>query len=340
MAQTNEGEQMKSFTFKHMEETYIVSLDWLATRNMDILEARNHIDTNSIYLFDGRTVSELKEGYAQYKAQGGKLKKLEYLNDITMKRFGKKWNDVIECARKNMQQQFNNQFDWITEDDHKRLNSLARSGHAFAAYTIGSQLMKQDKNGDELGAVRFLVNAHNYGHVGALYRLSGYMARKGNFEAALTCLVISADCGNDTAALSIPHLETMGYLTNAANNTNSLTTLLDDLAGTSRFSTARYLQFIVMLLSDDKRCVSKLDDIIHCPQNPPKEKDMDTHYKKRAEVLSDFFVQLRGKLVDTNGELKAIPFKERVQAYKTLAASKEYHFIKFADFMELDDFLD
>lgn len=39
-----------------------------------------------------------------------------------------------------------------------------------------------------------------------------------------------------------------------------------------------------------------------------------------------------------NGELKAIPFKERVQAYKTLAASKEYHFIKFADFMELDDF--
>lgn len=85
MAQTNEGEQMKSFTFKHMEETYIVSLDWLATRNMDILEARNHIDTNSIYLFDGRTVSELKEGYAQYKAQGGKLKKLEYLNDIRVR---------------------------------------------------------------------------------------------------------------------------------------------------------------------------------------------------------------------------------------------------------------
>ena len=159
---------MKSYTFKHLEDSYIVSLDWLATRNMGILEARNHIDTNSIYLFDGRTVSELKEGYVQYKAKGGNLKKLEYLNDITMKRFGAKWNDVIEYSRKNMQQQFNAQSDWLTEDDHNRLSCLARSGHAFAAYTIGSQLMKQDKDGHEPWAVRFLVNAHNYGHVGAL----------------------------------------------------------------------------------------------------------------------------------------------------------------------------
>lgn len=328
---------MKSYTFKHAEDTYIVSLDWLATRNIGIIEARNHIDTDSIYLVDGQTVSELKGGYTQYKAKGGKLKKLAYLNDMMMKRIGANWNDAINYARKNMQTQFNSQLYWITEDDHIRLSCLARSGHAFGAYTIGSQLMKQDKGGDESWVVRFLTNSHNYGHVGGLYRLSGYMAKKGNYEAALACLVISADCGNDTAALSIPHLETMGYLAKAMGGTNNLTTVLDDLAGTSRFSTARYLQFIVMLWSGDKNCVSKLNDIISCPQNPPKEKDMDDHYKKRVEVLSKFFVQLKSKLVDTNGELKAISAKERIEVYKKLAASKAYHFISFADFMELDE---
>ncbi len=161
--------------------------------------------------------------------------------------------------------------------------------------------------------------------------------QKGNYEAALACLVISADCGNDTAALSIPHLETMNYLTNAAKSTNDLVSFLGDLARTSRYSTARYLQLIVMLLTGDKGCIPKLNDIISYPQNPPKEKDIDEHYKKRVEVLSKFFVQLKRKLVDKNGELKAMEPRERMEVYKELASSKEYHFICYADFMELDE---
>jgi hypothetical protein len=299
-------------------------------------EARNHIDTDSLYLVDGKTVSELKEGYAQYTAEGGKLKKLAYLDDLMMKRFNRNWNDVIDYAKKNMQNQFNSQFNWITKDDHNRLRSLAGSGHAFAAYTLGSQLMKQDKDVDEPWAVNFLVNAHNYGHVGGLYRLSGYMAQKGNHEAALICLVISADCGNDTAAVSIPHAETIRYLAKAASETNNLIMVLDDLAKTSRFSTARYLQLILMLLNGDRNSVSKLNDIISCPQNPPKEKDMDDSYNIRGELLKNFFVHLKSELVDTNGVLKTMSALKRIEIYKKLAASKEYTWASFADFMELD----
>ncbi len=67
---------MKSFTISHLENSYTVSLDWLATRNMTVTDARNHIDIDSIYLFDGKTVRALKEGFNNYKLQGGKLKNL------------------------------------------------------------------------------------------------------------------------------------------------------------------------------------------------------------------------------------------------------------------------
>lgn len=327
---------MKSYVFKHCNETYSVSLDWLATRNMDAKQAINHIDTNSIILVDGKSVRELKDQFVSYKAKGGGLKRLAYLDDVMMKRFRRNWHDVVEYAKNSMREQFNRQVNWITEDDYCRLGELGRSGHAFAAYTVGAQMMKQDKPNDEQWAVTFLVNAHNYGHVGALYRLSGYMAKKNNFEAALTCLVLAADCGSDLAIVSIPDIETIQYLAKVAEDEDNLTTFLSDLAGTSRYSTARYLQFIVMLLKDDANCLSKLNDIIHHPQNPPKVKDIGICYNNRSDLLKKFFTALKVELVNADGALKPMSAAERIKIYKELATSKEYTWLSFQDFMEID----
>lgn len=334
MGQTSRGNDMKSFDFKHLEKTYTVSLDELATRKMEPDQARDHINTDSIYLIEGKTVGFFKESYNIYRNQGGKLKKLAYLNKVAKEQFGVEWSYLIEYAKTNMRNEFNSQVNWVTKEDHIRLNSLAMSGHAFAAYTIGCQLMKQDKQADESWAVKFLVDAHNYGHIGGLYRLSGYLARKGNYEAALVCLAISADCGNDCALFAIPHTETLSYL--AKSNTSDLISLLGKLSDISPFSTARYLQFIVLLLSGGRNCLNMLNDIILSPQKKPKAKFKDEYYKNREKTLSDFFLQLRSKLVNNAGNLKDTTVEQRLKVYRELASSEAYHFICFADFMELD----
>jgi hypothetical protein len=144
------------------------------------------------------------------------------------------------------------------------------------------------------------------------------------------------DCVND-GEIDIEWEWVEGYfLAKAASETNNLIMVLDDLAKISRFSTARYLQLILMLLNGDRNSVSKLNDIISCPQNPPKEKDMDDSYNIRGELLKNFFVHLKSELVDTNGVLKTMSALKRIEIYKKLAASKEYTWASFADFMELD----
>lgn len=321
---------MKTFNLEHAGETYTLSLDMLATRNMSIVESKQHIHTDQIMLINGKRVRDFKLEFENYKDQGGQLKKKAFLDEIAMKKFGAKWDDAINFAKNNMNKQFNEKTNWVTKEDHYCLCGLAQSGHAVAAYNLGCQFMKQN---DDM-AVRALVDAHNYGHVAALHRLSGYLAKKDNYDGAIICLVISADCGADIAVMSIPHAETLNYLAKALSEGKKPTSTLNDLAAMSRYSTVRYLQLIMMLLTYDKDYLSKLNDIITCPQNPPKKKELDATYIKRGDLLKKFFNEIKSEITDKNGTL--IPVIECIKTYKKIANKKHYCFVSFKDYMEID----
>ncbi|MGN2612512.1 hypothetical protein ACTFQ6_12020 [Aliivibrio fischeri] len=321
---------MKTFSFEHSDKTYVVSLDWLVTRNMNVFEASQHINTDQIMLINGKRVSDFKKDYKHYKIQGGQLKRKAYLDNIAMKELNATWDDVINFAKNNMRKQFNGQINWLTPQDHQRLISLAHSGHAVAAYNIGCNFIKQN---DDM-AILALVMAHNNGHVGALYRLSGYLAKRYNYNAAITCLVIAADCGADIAALSIPHVDTMSYLAKAFESEKDITHTLKDLAATSRYSTARYLQLIILLLTNHEDCLSQLNDIIACPQNPPKKNELNETYVNRGNLLKKFFHELKGEITCNNNYLLPVTPIERLDIYKKIANKKEYSLVKFQDVLD------
>ncbi|KJZ12541.1 hypothetical protein TW85_15780 [Marinomonas sp. S3726] len=325
---------MKTYSFEHENETYTVSLDWLATRNMYVNEANNHIHTDQIWLTKDKRVCDYKNGYKEFKETGGTLKKKAYLDKVAFSEFSADWDTVIEFAKTNMRDQYNFQNEWVTTEDHLRLGMLAQSGHATAAYHIGCQFMKQN---DDM-AVSFLVNAHNYGHVGGLYRLSGYLAKKNNFDAAIACLVIAADYGNDIAIMSVSHWETMSYLIKASSEGINITNVLSDLATTSRYSTVRYLQLFEMLITNNKGSLNKLNDIISSPQNHPKKNDLSEAYSKRGSLVKAFFNDLKREITDNKGNLLKMSVMEYIDAYKKIASKDEFYLFSFKDFMELDSY--
>lgn len=329
---------MKAYVFSHQNEEYSVNLKWLATRNMGIKEARDHIDTDSMVLTKGMTARELKDQYKVYLSNGGKLSKSDYLSKEVTGETGYHWDEIIKLAKNEMRNLYNSQNTWETEEDHIKLTKLALAGHSLSAFTLGHRFMQQDKPGDETWAVRFLVNAHNYGNVSALYVLSGYLAKKSNHKAALACLVIAADWGSDCASVSIPHPMTMRYLAEAASEDGTIIDFLTVLADTSRYSTARYLLLMLYLVKGEMKAVSLFNDIIHCPQNPPKEFEEDPSYLIRSDLLKRFFSELKIKLVSDSGSLMPMPAVERMAIYNKTAKSEEFHWCQFSDYLELDDY--
>jgi len=313
------------YTLTHNSGVYNISLDLLENRKKDAADAYFHIDTDQIMLRENKRVLDYKQDYKEYKNQGGKEKTKQFLDRVAERDFGVKWDALINHAKETMISAFGVNRNWITSEDHITLISLADSGHAQAAYVLGRQLMKQDS----ARAVEWLVKCHNFGHVGGLFALSGYLAKKGNTIGAIACMVISADKGNDMAPLSICHTEMMAYMQKA--DTDDLVKTLELLAEKTPYSTARYLLLTLRMFA--KNDIALLDDIIAQPQNPPKDKDMDEEYTNRDNLLKGYFTKIRERILDSQGKIVAL--EKRLDIMKLVSA--EYPFIAFNDFMELDE---
>jgi|APLak6261663543_1056040.scaffolds.fasta_scaffold09179_1 hypothetical protein len=302
---------------------------------MEPQEASRHIYTDKIMLFDGKRVSDIKSEYIRYHKNGGKLRKKEYLDKVANEKIpGYTWDQIINYSKEQMHKIFYNgeTNGWLTKKDHWELARLAQSGHAVAAYNLGCQFIKQD---DDL-AVRALIDAHNYGHVGALYRLSGYLAHKGNFKGAIICLIIAADCGSDIAVMAIPHIEAYKYIWKSLEY-GEIEKLVDNLADASPHSTARYIQVMTLLLRKDNRCINKIEDIVNQPMKQPKRNEVDDTYIKRETTLKQFFNELKIAISDDSGKLLCSDNTgELLDLYTNIANSKRYHFVSYKDFMELD----
>lgn len=332
---------MKTYELNHAGCNYSLSLDWLETRKMEPLEASQHICTDQIMLFDGKRVSDIKSEYKEYQANGGDLRKKEYLDKVVNEQIpGATWDQAISYSKQKMRKIFfhGETNGWITKEDHWELSRLAQCGHAVAAYNLGCQFMKQE---DDL-AVRALVNAHNFGHVGALYRLSGYLARKDNFLGAIVCLVISADCGFDLAVMAIPQIEILEYIRKSldGHGYREIELLADKIADTRPHSSARYLQVMTSLISKNNRCIRIIEDIEKQPMRKPKANEIDETYLNRESILRQFFGEVKNAISDqSNTSLRGGNTGELLKIYKEISNRERYHFVPYKDFMEVDSLI-
>jgi hypothetical protein len=328
---------MKNYTFKHAGENYSLSLDRLATRNMDAYEASRHINTDMIMLLDDKRVVDIKQGYQTFKNNGGVLKKKQYLDSfVDERRPGYNWDMLILEAKTAMLNIFDHGelHGWDTPEDHWQLRRLIQSGHAVAAYNAGCALIEQDQP----SVVYSLVTAHNNGHVGALYRLSGYLAKKGDFVGAFTCLVISADCGAGSSVVAIPHFETLNYLMKSSNlmESGELKAIIDDLADSLPHSTARYLQLMMLLLNGDHKSIELLSRISSNPQNLLKLEERDEYFQNRNLLLKEFCDDLKSKISNGTGEMLVKDTGELIKIYTEVSSKEQYCFFPYKDFLEVD----
>lgn len=328
---------MKTYILEHAGENHIVSLDWLKTRNMDASEASQHICTDNIMLFDGKRVADIKQEYLKHQESGEALGKKQYLDKVINDKFpGSNWDKMISFAKKQMRDIFyqGERKGWVTPEDHKVLMSLVQSGHTVAAHNVGCQFIKQD---DEM-AVLALVYAHNYGHVGALYRLSGYLAKKGNFVGAITSVVIAADSGADFAVTAIPHVETLNSLEVLSKSIghNKLQEIIDNLAKKSPHTSARFLQLMMMFLNGDEKCIELLKRISSNPENSPKKNKTDDSFMKRNQMLKAFCCELKDKISNTSGALLVKDPNELIKIYSEVSSKEQYCFTTYKDFLEFD----
>lgn len=318
----------KFFRLRHCEQEYIVSLDSAENRNKEPEAAICQIDTNKMLLPSGRRVSEYKDEFEIYRAEGGTLKKKAYLNTRSQDDFGKPWDDVIAETKASMVSMFGYNKVWTSRADQIKLRYLADSGHAFAAFIIGEALMKK---GDDL-AIEWLVRSHNAGHTHALLFLSVYLAQNANPLGAIACKVISADSGCEISQLMIFHAENIDYMHQCAPG--QLREMLAYLTGKTSYSVARYLQAILLMATGECEGVGILDEVIARPLKQPKEDDLDDSFANRERIIKEFCIQVRKKMLSS--EEGSLTGAKCLVAFRN--SNQSYSFGSDRDLLEFDEY--
>lgn len=317
----------KFFSLSHSSVSYQISLDMSETRSKDFLDAVDQIDTDQIRLLVNKRVGDYRLDFERYRKQGGRLKPKKYLDQTSFDNFGASWNDAINYAKKQMITEFRSKMDWTAYDDQLRLLALADSGHAMAAYLIGRTAARKGLP----QSVEWFVNSHNYGHIGALFILSGHLVKEGNAIGALTCLIISSDKGCDLALLAMCHYEKIELM--LKSDSDKLDAVLEQLQHTSKYSTARYYKFFKILLSGDEReAFLLLNNIISHPYNPPKDNEKCEQLDNREKTIRDFFESLRNELWISG---KLVSVSERLNLLRTISA--RYLFSTYKDYEEIEE---
>ncbi|ODQ00621.1 tetratricopeptide repeat protein [Salinivibrio sp. DV] len=312
--------------------TYQISKRWRPTMDQDGPKSVQLIDTDRVMLSDQKRVVDYKSEFKAYKAKGGKQKQKDYLDAAANRDFGAPWDTTIDMAKKEMNNLYWGQKDWITKEDHQLLFALADSGHAHAAYHLGTQLTTQD---DYEWAIKFLVDSHNFGHLHAIFVLAEYLFEKKNIEEAIACLVIAGDKGNNIATLTSCHFSIFGLMTSC--NGEKLEGTLQKLTDLTPYTTARYLKLYLLISQGrDIEALQLLNNIIENPQNPPPKKFSDETFEIRGEKISNYFAEVKQQLFYNDAPPSTIP--DRIGVFEKVGG--RYGFPSFDDFKSLRKLLE
>ena len=327
----------RSYKFTYDDVVYELSTNRYPTIKMEAIKARYNIDTEKILVADNLTVSEIKAKYHDYKANGGTLKRKEYLNSQVRSLLQTEdgWDDVIKVIKDEMNALFDRgEFSgWRTEQDRQTWFNISQQGHATAALNLGIALLENNED-----PVSILLLAHNNGAQAALLWLAVYFINKGEFLNATTCLCLSADCGNQISLTMLLHSNTIDYIRSAIAQcgVEAVRNRASDIASLGHDSSSRVLLLqIAILMGNIKDANAVLSSLLKQPEQQLKETELDSSFDKRKIMLSDFYKELSEKINQSSSGLPTTG-DELVSLYNECTANENYIFPSIKDLLEMD----